>query len=731
MRKSFREIFPDPHVLGIGHVNPITTFITFAALVITVLTVVLFTGRDVVSCPSTPRGVLMDSRHHYVEKKLPSIEKFRLFDLSESPHNFDFASSAADIVAELNAGNLKIPFRQLVNYEVHLTSQFPGHDTSLFLNGKDTIIDTKGYSFRGIVTELDPFGNPYERSLVALHIQSDGDRDGDGRDEVGFVSGFVILDIDDQGPNDWFFIEPVRPLLRPLVDGNAKAQQVLENCIPARKHTHIVYNAADTDFAIVLDPITTAKATITGFNTPCAVVIEESITIEVTITNQTTQTESGEIAFTKQGLPFDGRNFRLSSVNNSKKPKDDDTPQTRRGTQETFTTTTQADQFGYLEIGAETSESSVTHIVMVTDGIPKVQSAPAEAAMHFDCNCDGFLSQEELDKAQNTKNLSHKDRAYLEYLQSSGQLFFPVPDPPFQEISFVTVGDEDYYLLYENIIGEKTWWEGQEEVLNLVAVFYSTKFPDLKFKPISYEAWTYQNNGPLELNQLTAPQFLGDNGDPTSSLNAYTLLCHFAQEIYPEAPLTSATTVSSGVPKIRNTPLPHQHAIRDQITLVQLFSGHDLGPFPTESALADEGDGWCSSSCSSVDSKIVGLAEGTGGFQNQISQSCILDNLKDPVGFEPEAHHGVSRVSPIIGTPDRNPNRNYQANLYERFLLVTHEVGHNLGGPHSVLAIKDAAGDVFFPDYDTVMYTPLTKLVKFKIAGQSRSQIILCWNGCK
>jgi hypothetical protein len=95
-------------------------------------------------------------------------------------------------------------------------------------------------SFDG--SEIDQLGNKIPGSSVALYFA-----------EPHFISGFLV----DSG--GWFFIEPVRPLLSPLVGPGTPNPRItqtdIDNCFPVSDSYHITYSQQDTiDWFIKLDP---------------------------------------------------------------------------------------------------------------------------------------------------------------------------------------------------------------------------------------------------------------------------------------------------------------------------------------------------------------------------------------------------------------------------------------------------------------------------------------------
>lgn len=273
----------------------------------------------------------------------------------------------------------------------------------------------------------------------------------------------------------------------------------------------------------------------------------------------------------------------------------------------------------------------------------------------------------------------------------------------FDNIPFLGVADAAFYDLYEEM-SQKTWWEGLSEVTNLVDAFYGEQFDGLGFRIRALEAWTRGGPGGEEVVKREFRDELDEDEElEGSAINAYTVLCHYAQDWPKSVPKTAV----------------------DAPGLSHLFSGRDLGPIPDPMAISDTGDALCEANCSQVGANVVGLAEGLGGFRRTTARPPSCEgSLTEPQDLDPEAYHALSQhaphepTSPKLEESEKDANSKYQATLYHRFLLLAHEIGHNLGANHS-------------PDKTTIMYTPLQNTIQFKLDsdedGQNNEQEIRQW----
>lgn len=276
--------------------------------------------------------------------------------------------------------------------------------------------------------------------------------------------------------------------------------------------------------------------------------------------------------------------------------------------------------------------------------------------------------------------------------------------PTLSRVSVLPFGDSAFRLRYLNT--KESWLDAQLEVLNLVRTFYIKANVLLDIA----EPRVFDDSSPVPVEQLLGQEnpifnaLPDQNGDGINDLNAFTLLCHFAQGI-PNAPEVPPVTDDISSPFISH-----------------LFTGHDLGPVfaaVDSPQLSDSGCCLCEANCGMEGPNIIGLAEGIGGIWRTSSSSC-----RSPLGnLDPSANHSLSQQSP---KPNSNgTNENYQATLYQRFLIVTHEIGHTLSLAHS-----DNEQSVM---HASLINEPQGNTIEFKVEqteleGVSKDQIDACLN---
>jgi hypothetical protein len=521
----------------------------------------------------------------------------------------------------------------------------------------------------------------YPNSLVALYIQQD--RSINGVYQPGFISGFLLEDKDD--PNKpWYFIEPLRPLLKMAVaplyknPGVSYTETDVDICFYKWRYAHIVYKAGNAivghppSFHIDLDPVRHTES-----NRHANMVYTRVAPLQV---------------IAGRFIPHDrqGRGVVVEVT-------------TAQELQSLVITEKLPAGFTVTIIPSRSQTCAVTFIA------PNV----------FDCKAMNLNPNERVTiayqaQAGPTPDPSAVIEGSAESTAMDGQkLTFSlisrldvVSVPPVSSaainrtIPLVAVGDSDFYRLYTGIIKEKAWWEGQEEVLNLVGSFYSEKVPGLQFKVRALEAWRPLPLLPAEVGPSVSP---GSTIPAIPGINAHSLLCHFAQ----------------GMPLIR---VPHTD-VRDPM-VVHLFSGYNLRSLPSHTAIADFGGHICEDFCGAFGRDIVGLAEGIGGFRRPLSNSCSasVNPLMIPARFDPSAHHSLSQHSPKPNSSDPTaPNVNFSANLYQRFLLTAHEFGHNLGATH----VDDDQDEG-----QSIMHSHLSNTIRFELHPISKGQIIHCLVSC-
>ncbi len=149
----------------------------------------------------------------------------------------------------------------------------------------------------------------------------------------------------------------------------------------------------------------------------------------------------------------------------------------------------------------------------------------------------------------------------------------------------------------------------------------------------------------------------------TEAPNAYQLLCDYIQQ---------------------NN---HLHATGNPI-ISHLFTGYDLANFPDSDKdsklhISDYGDDFCMDVCGGKGRTIVGLAEGIGGFGDRgtsLNSLCNTSALVPIIPFGSPGHHSLSQHRAKLDV--NGETSEFDGNLLQRWVLVTHEIGHNLGARH-------------------------------------------------
>lgn len=480
-------------------------------------------------------------------------------------------------IGAFGADGINVP-----NYVINFDSQRPfDGDIDEWVDGtKLTGHTIKSHSYRGQISNLSVAGVT-NNSLVALYIQSGADQG------EPFISGFFVQDVKAQqiglttfrqsrSALNWFFIEPLRPLLLPLVspnnvfapkvqDGSSRTlatTTMIGNRFPPDCHTHIIY------------PI---------------------------ITNPSLDHDSKNI------------NFRMSlnpagkAAVEKRKAVDPTQPQTGNHNLATAT------------------------------------------------------------------------------------------------IPLAGLADPAFYDLYNRVIKDKTWYEGEEELINLVDAFWhkETEGPN--------QVKIMSGNAPIKLD-LKSLQVWTSSLYSAVPTDAYSQLCQFAEDLPP--------TDTNDSPPRKTGLAGHKDPVdAGGPMIVHLMTGADLGNPPDGRAVEDTGDGFCpGSGCDSNAQDIVGMAEGIGGFNNPEPSSLAcniafadLTNPLTPTPFGPASHHSVSQQRPDLaadsnplGTsknPKKSLNASYNGLLYQRFLLMAHEIGHNLGATHvssTSIMRSEIDGSIFF-----------------------------------
>ncbi|MBI1741910.1 hypothetical protein HYR54_02460 [Candidatus Acetothermia bacterium] len=499
----------------------------------------------------------------------------------------------------------------------------------------------------------------------------------------GFISGFVLT------LDGWFFIEPVRSLL--LLNGASLAE--IEQCgFPAHKRTHIVYKASATDFDIVLDP--RCEPHIPG---PCKDVdkLYSGVAINIDL----------PIRMIPGALPV-----RAMVTNNRKDMKDVDAVITliirRIGDS--------GESKPVLECQPNPSRVLIKLDAMIAINCPTVEfglgSYVAEVRLTnpekpqetferqvkgirvqnavtieevLDRNNNNRLDDDELRIAEDSFNKKTPLLGFGEQFVSSQKLAelrgkfcsssaiacpLPLRGPTgfANAFTLTVVGDQPFNQIQD----EKEWWQRQEEVANLVDslfAFGGNDFPRMNLRLQALETW--QDGGPGSTIPTSGEQ----------NATAVALLCDL---------------VDPGK-------FPHTDQQSGSVTgIVHLMSGRNFAPMEK----TDFG-GNATDFAAMVDRKkgIIGLAENIGGVGVRTDNRHItcLNPQNPGVGiiFNPPAHHSISQHVPWRRPGETTANtaggdtRNYNALLYQRFLLMAHELGHNLNAPHTLIPPEDRIED--------------------------------------
>ncbi len=276
-----------------------------------------------------------------------------------------------------------------------------------------------------------------------------------------------------------------------------------------------------------------------------------------------------------------------------------------------------------------------------------------------------------------------------------------------RDLPVALVGDSSFFVLYEHLIKQKTWLEGQKEVFNLVNDFLNkTQYINLQI--LSLEIWEpNQADGPGNHSIFDSTKIddgfglINDDSPPDGDIdiNSLQLLCDFSQGVL----LESIQNEDESFLSLRNSRNPTNHvrlgAPLNAPMITHLFTGYDLGAANGDCPF-DSCGGICPTGCGDL----LGISEGIGGaFKPHQQHDCFVpDNKAKEAG-----HHSLSQHAPEIIKPDSeintSVNSNYQALLFQRFLLVTHEVAHNLGFKHIA------------PESESIMQANITHKTKFRL----------------
>lgn len=496
----------------------------------------------------------------------------------------------------------------------------------------------------------------FNDSLVALYF---GVPNGDN---PGYVSGFLVTSVSNP-EQPWDFIEPARPLMISIArrtSNGSLSEGDVRACLPEGASWHIIYRAEDVSDSFVsqLEPARDVKAVVERLETPFNIWPNAQFNVIAHIANHTDPGHN------------QGNNHHHLDV-----PDESPAPGHQVVTD--------------VEFLVDGDPVATVTDLAVTRRDPEVVSFPYRFSSQGRYTLTVRTEGNEMERDVNVTN---KQDAL---------------DPPpaeFTSIPFVGVADAEFYDFHQAMT-QKTWWEGQVEVINLADAFFNSQVNGFRLRIRGLEAWREgASNGPGE---AVIGAF-----ETSDAINAYTLLCNFAQD------------VPGAVPNMHPDSPPG---------LTHLFTGHDLGPIPEPMAVSDAGGGFCENTCTQVGGNVVGLAEGVGGYKraSSIPPSCERAPLTHPQDLEPKAYHGLSQHMPhdpnstqfqrmTFDKIRKNANVGYQATLYQRFLLLAHEIGHNLGANHS-------------EDPTSIMYTPLQRTIRFKLdefRQRNVREIQECWRTC-
>jgi len=186
----------------------------------------------------------------------------------------------------------------------------------------------------------------------------------------------------------------------------------------------------------------------------------------------------------------------------------------------------------------------------------------------------------------------------------------------------------------------------------------------------------------------------------------------------------------------------HSHSAANSYEIVHLLSGTEFGTFPKRELelISDSGDDFCPmAGCGT--GKLVGLAQGVGdvsddgrvpvpgGFttdglplkDGQCSQSPDT-NPSDELAasfyqaFEP-GHHSLSQQRPNSDQDDEGGTRQYDALLAQRWVIVAHEIGHNLCAKHSRSMSEDSR---------SIMNSVIDQETSYSLPQENVDQINAC-----
>jgi hypothetical protein len=236
-----------------------------------------------------------------------------------------------------------------------------------------------------------------------------------------------------------------------------------------------------------------------------------------------------------------------------------------------------------------------------------------------------------------------------------------------------------------------------ESILAGVISQFSAQSPSFRssfyLKKYKFQGWPNDNGG--------------GPGSGLNDINAYNLLCDFAQDDW-------------------------QHPEPSGPKIVFLLSGKDLDSVQKTLGfgIRDIGDTICSADCASNGKDIIGLAEGRGGFRKSepndpSSRSCSKKDPHDQFPIPPDHHALGQMVGKKSPPPSPTSTTNYQALLPQEEKLMEHEFGHLVGAQHDTKLLCTQDNQLT----GCIMWPVLTQTTSSKFSETSAKEIAKCVEG--
>ncbi len=217
------------------------------ALVVVVFSAVLIASLNSPFAASVAQACPTENREAFVRAVLPSLIEFSIIP-------------GGQITSDQVGG----PFANAPEDELILFMPIPASSGSEAPTLTQLTLTSNGLADRGTVGkaytgQLTPLFSTLPNGRLQLFVRPD-----DG-ERPGYIAGFLILNLEDEADptvfarDNWYFIEPLRPLLQNGVGpGFTCSEADLESLFPAAgelaEHNHIIYEVRNTDFLIDLDP---------------------------------------------------------------------------------------------------------------------------------------------------------------------------------------------------------------------------------------------------------------------------------------------------------------------------------------------------------------------------------------------------------------------------------------------------------------------------------------------